>query len=156
MEMTATRKEQQEREDAVGPVRVQRARPSGTGLRNRRIGGEGGFTLVEVVMTMVLLSVGIMGLAPVMLAVVQGNRFAQNMSLATALAEDRLEQVLHHPVFAEITEANFPDEAQGTIRAGDPRSARVARAVSVAASNMSQSSALRRRCTGLPLAGPRF
>ncbi|MFO7767853.1 MAG: prepilin-type N-terminal cleavage/methylation domain-containing protein [bacterium] len=115
---------------AIGSGRVHRTR-----LCRRRsrlpLGGEQGFTLVEVVMTMVLLSVGIMGLAPVMLAVFQGNRWAQDMSLATALAEDRLERILHHPRYDQITEANFPDEAQGTIRAGDPRYRKFARSVTI-------------------------
>jgi prepilin-type N-terminal cleavage/methylation domain-containing protein len=93
--------------------------------------GVGGFTLVEVVMTMVLLSVGLLSLAPVMLAVVQGNRFAQNITLATTLAEDRLEEILNHPVYAQITLANYPSEAQGQIRGGDPKFTRFARSVTV-------------------------
>ena len=111
-----------------GSGRVHRVRGAegGPGVR-----GEGGFTLVEVVMTMVLLSVGLLSLAPVMLAVAQGNRFAQNITQATSLAEDRLEQVLHHPVYGDITSANFPSEAQGQIRGGDPHFTRFARSVTV-------------------------
>jgi prepilin-type N-terminal cleavage/methylation domain-containing protein len=111
-----------------GSGRVHRARGAEGVLRVRR---QGGFTLVEVVMTMVLLSVGLLSLAPVMLAVAQGNRFAQNITLATTLAEDRLEQILNQPVYAGITLATFPSEAQGQIRGGDPQFARFARSVAI-------------------------
>ena len=101
------------------------------GRRGASDGGEAGFTLVEVVMTMVVLSVGIMSLAPLMMAVVRGNRFAQDMTQATALAEDRIEETLHNPVYADITIANFPSEAQGQIRSGDPGYIKFARSVSI-------------------------
>ena len=93
--------------------------------------GERGFTLVEVVMTMVVLSVGLLSLAPLMLAVVRGNRFAQDMTLATSLAEDRLEEILHDPNFSRIIKINFPDEAQGQIRQGDPKYTKFARSVAI-------------------------
>jgi hypothetical protein len=82
-------------------------------------------------MTMVLLSVGLLSLAPVMLAVTQGNRFAQHITLATSLAEDRLEEILNQSTYAQITSANFPSEAQGQIRGGDPKFTRFARSVTV-------------------------
>jgi prepilin-type N-terminal cleavage/methylation domain-containing protein len=94
--------------------------------------GEGGFTLVEIVITMVLLSVGLLGLGPMMISVMQGNRFSQDMTLATSLAEDRLEEILHQPVFSTITTANFPDEAQGQIRSGDSHYVKFSRTVTIA------------------------
>jgi len=93
--------------------------------------GSGGFTLIEVVMTMVLLSVGLLSLAPLMVSVVQGNRFAQNLSTATSLAEDRLEEITKHTVYADIIAANFPSESQGQIRNSDPRYARYGRRVTI-------------------------
>jgi hypothetical protein len=83
-------------------------------------------------MTMVLLSFGIMSLGPLMLSVVRGNRFAQNLSLATSLAEDRMEEVMNHPVFSGITAANFPSEPQGQVEQGDATYARYARSVAIA------------------------
>jgi hypothetical protein len=82
-------------------------------------------------MTMVLLSVGLLTLAPLMVSVVQGNRFAQHLTMATSLAEDRLEEITNHNVFADITAAKYPSEAQGEIRNGDSRYARYARAVTI-------------------------
>ncbi len=93
--------------------------------------GEGGFTLIEVVVTMVLLSVGLMGLGPMMISVMQGNRFAQDMTLATSLAEDRIEEILHQPVFSSIMDSGFPDEPQGQIRNGDAKYRKFSRTVSV-------------------------
>ena len=93
--------------------------------------GERGFTLIEVVMTMVLLSFGLMSLGPLMLSVVRGNRFAQDMSLATSLAEDRLEQVLHYSNYDSIVAAHFPSEAQGQVHNGDQTYIKFARTVSI-------------------------
>lgn len=101
------------------------------GRRGASARGEGGFTLVEVVMTMVVLSIGIMSLAPLMMAVVRGNRFAQDMTQATALAEDRMEEILNDPLYANITITNFPSEAQGQIRSGDPAYIKFARSVAI-------------------------
>lgn len=109
--------------------RVQRTRCGTDGASLER---EGGFTLIEVVMTMVLLSIGLMSLVPLMLSVVQGNRFAQDLTLATSLAEDRIEEILHYPDYSQIITANFPNEAQGQIRQGDPRYAKFARSVTIA------------------------
>lgn len=113
---------------AVGSGRVHRARRAAGGDSPA---GQGGFTLVEVVMTMVLLSVGLLGLAPLMVAVFQGNRFAQEMSLATVLAEDRMEEIMNHPVYSEITTARFPSEARGSIRQGDQKYRRFSRSVAI-------------------------
>ena len=108
--------------------RVQRnARSRGEALSHR----ERGFSLVEVVVTMVVLSVGLLSLAPLMMAVVRGNRFAQNMTLATSLAEDRMEEILHNPVYADITEANFPSETQGQVQHGDPKYSKFTRSVTI-------------------------
>ncbi len=82
-------------------------------------------------MTMVLLSVGLMSLGPLMMGVVRGNRFAQDLTLATSLAEDRIEELLHQAAYADITEANFPDEAQGQVHSGDPRYSKYARTAAI-------------------------
>jgi len=66
-----------------------------------------------------------------MMAVVRGNRFAQNMTLATSLAEDRMEEILHNPVYADITEANFPSESQGQVHYGDPKYSKFTRSVTI-------------------------
>jgi hypothetical protein len=83
-------------------------------------------------MTMVVLSVGLLSLGPLMLAVVRGNRFARDMTLATALAEDRLEEIVNHPRYSAINDTTtFTDEAQGQIRQGDPRYAKFSRTVTI-------------------------
>ncbi len=111
--------------------RAGRVHRRGRDTTKRPRNGEGGFTLIEVVITMVLLSVGLMGLGPLMISVMQGNRFSQDMTLATVLAEDRLEEILHQPVYTDITATNFPGEAQGQIRNGDPRYMKFARSVAI-------------------------
>ncbi len=112
----------------TGPGRVQRAR-HGSGVALLK--GEGGFTLIEVVMTMLLLSVGLMSLGPLLIGVIRGNRFAQDLTLATSLAEDRIEEIMHQATYVDITEANFPDEAQGQIHSGDPRYSKYERSAAI-------------------------
>jgi len=112
----------------TGIGRVHRYRRGGV-LPSRH--GEGGFTLVEVVITMLLLSIGLLSLGPLMIGVIRGNRFAQDMTLATALAEDRMEEIVNHNDYDAITTSTFPDEAQGQIRNGDPAYTKFSRTVAI-------------------------
>jgi type IV pilus assembly protein PilV len=54
---------------------------------------EAGFTLLEVLITMVLLAVGILGVGGLAITTVQGNDKSNRLSAATMLAQDKLEQV---------------------------------------------------------------
>ncbi len=130
MEMMSILMNDTQQKDVPMPVRgrVHNAR-HGRGVIPGK--GERGFTLIEVVMTMVLLSIGVMSLGPLMLSVVRGNRFAQDMSLATALAEDRLEQILHYTNYDSITPTRFLSEAQGQVHNGDLAYIKFARAVTI-------------------------
>ncbi len=52
-----------------------------------------GFTLIEVMISMVILAVGILGLAPLMVLSIYSNTFSQDLTRATAVAQDRIEQL---------------------------------------------------------------
>src|SRR5262245_5532251 len=55
---------------------------------------EKGFTLIEVLVAIVVLSVGLLGLERVHIAAIQANTIARRLTQATTLAQDRAEQLL--------------------------------------------------------------
>jgi Tfp pilus assembly protein PilV len=55
--------------------------------------GERGLTLLEVLITLLMLAVGILGVGGLAVSTVQGNDAAGKLSAATVLAEDTLEVV---------------------------------------------------------------
>ena len=59
--------------------------------------GEGGFTLIEVIIAISILTVGLLAVATMQTAAIQGNFFAYRTTEATTLAQDRLEYLLSLP-----------------------------------------------------------
>jgi len=63
-------------------------------IKNFRLfGNSAGFTLIEVLASMVILSVGILGLASVVNSVNQYQNLAKNMTLATMHTTNKLEEI---------------------------------------------------------------
>ncbi len=54
---------------------------------------EKGFTLIEVMISMVILAIGILGLAPLMVLSIYSNTYSQDLTRATAVAQDGIEQL---------------------------------------------------------------
>ena len=52
-----------------------------------------GFTLIEVLITMVILAVGLLGMGALVVSVIQGNAQSNKITTATTLAQDRLEEI---------------------------------------------------------------
>lgn len=57
-------------------------------LRNKK-----GFTLLEVMITMVIFAIGLMGLASMHIMAIKGNSFGQQMTVASTLAQNQLEEM---------------------------------------------------------------
>ena len=68
---------------------IQRRKPSDTGMR-RAIGG---FTLMEVLVTIVILSIGLLGVAGLQLNSLRGNQNALEASVATNLAMEGADRI---------------------------------------------------------------
>jgi len=60
-----------------------------------------GFTLIEVMIALVILSIGILALVKLQISAIQGNTLSQNMTTAVSLAEQRVEQLKDTP-YAQI------------------------------------------------------
>lgn len=55
--------------------------------------GGRGFTLIEVIIAMFILTVALLSLVSVTIMVIKGNSFSKEMTTATTLARDKLEQI---------------------------------------------------------------
>ena len=60
-------------------------------------GGEGGFTILEVVIAVSILSVGLFAVAMMQTTAIRGNDNAYRVSESTTLAQDRLEALMAMP-----------------------------------------------------------
>lgn len=56
-----------------------------------------GFTIVEVMIALVVLSIAFLGLNSTLLAVIDTNNFSRRMMTATTLAQDKLEELKNLP-----------------------------------------------------------
>jgi type IV pilus assembly protein PilV len=57
-----------------------------------------GFTLVEVLVGLVILAIGLLGIAGMQVSSVRGNFFSNNLTEATFIAKDRLEYLKNLPL----------------------------------------------------------
>jgi len=63
----------------------------------KRIKREGGFTLVELLISVSILSAGLLALGSMQVSAISGNAYSANVSKGSTLAADRLEKLLALP-----------------------------------------------------------
>ncbi len=56
-----------------------------------------GFTLIEVFIAMLVLMIALLGMAGMAGTVIQANVFSRNMTAATSLAEEKIEELINTP-----------------------------------------------------------
>lgn len=68
-----------------------------------------GFTLIEVLIAIAILAVGLLGMATLAGSIISYNQLAQHITTATALAQDKIEELRGSPydAVAEGTESNI-------------------------------------------------
>ncbi len=59
-----------------------------------------GFTIIEVLMAIIILTIGLLGLAPLMVTSMAGNEFANDMTEANLIATDQIENLKTIPNFS--------------------------------------------------------
>jgi prepilin-type N-terminal cleavage/methylation domain-containing protein len=64
-------------------------------MAGRKLRCQGGFSLIEVLVALVILAVGLLGLAMFQITAIKGNAIASKWTVATELAQDRLERFRH-------------------------------------------------------------
>jgi type IV pilus assembly protein PilV len=77
------------------------------------IGPNAGFTLVESMLTLVIMSVGLLALAGLQITALRGNDLSRRMTTAVSIAEQSLEQLKNTPY------ANIQAEAASGITASN-------------------------------------
>jgi type IV pilus assembly protein PilV len=63
--------------------------------RKKRIKEQGGFTLIEVLIGLSILTVGILAVATMQISAIRGNHFSDNTTTALILAEQKMEDLLN-------------------------------------------------------------
>ncbi|MBU2487814.1 MAG: prepilin-type N-terminal cleavage/methylation domain-containing protein [Proteobacteria bacterium] len=63
-------------------------------IPGRTVRGDQGFTLLEVLISVVILTVALLGMAALSLGIMRGNDFSERITLAATLAQDSMEDVL--------------------------------------------------------------
>jgi type IV pilus assembly protein PilV len=77
---------------------------------------QSGFTLIEVLVAMVILTVGLLGTAGLTTGIIKGNFYSKNLTSATAIAQTQLEAV-QNKGYAGANTTNFPS-ATATVGMG--------------------------------------
>ena len=69
---------------------------------SKKLKNQKGFTLVEVMISMVILAIGVLGLAPMMVTAMYGNAFSEDVTSAAFLAQDSMERLKNQSVITPI------------------------------------------------------
>jgi type IV pilus assembly protein PilV len=81
------------------------------------IGEMRGFTLIEVLVTALILTIGLLGTLGLATGIIRGNFFSKNLTSATAIAQTQLEAVQNRG-YVNATTSNFP-AAAATVSMGN-------------------------------------
>ena len=89
------------------------------------IGPKAGFTLVESMLTLAIMSVGLLALAGLQITALRGNDLSRRRTTAVSIAEQRLEQLKNTPytniqaeAASEVTASNLHFTRQVTVTDG--------------------------------------
>jgi len=75
-------------------------------LFERSESGAGGFTLVEIMIALFILSVGLLAVATMQISAIRGNAMGNDVTHATLLAQDMLEQLKSSTNILTVADSN--------------------------------------------------
>ena len=80
---------------------------------NFYLSGQQGFTIIEVMIAVAILTIGILGVASMQVSAIRGNNLSDNITCALTLAEDKMEELLgldyDNPELEDVVQANNAD-----------------------------------------------
>jgi type IV pilus assembly protein PilV len=92
-----------------------------------QVSTEDGFTLIELMITLVILSMGLVALAGLQVSAIKGNTFSKRMTAAVSIANQKLEQIkdtAYANILSEsstqITQSNMTFTRQVTVTNNSP------------------------------------
>jgi type IV pilus assembly protein PilV len=92
-----------------------------------QVSTEDGFTLIELMITLVILSIGLVALAGLQVSAIKGNTFSKRMTAAVSIANQKLEQIkdtAYANILSEsstqITQSNMTFTRQVTVTNNSP------------------------------------
>jgi type IV pilus assembly protein PilV len=91
------------------------------------IKSEEGFTLIETMIALVVLSIGLVALAGLQISAIRGNNLSKRMTTAVSIANARVEQIKNMPYAniqsestTQVTESNMTFTRQVTVSNDNP------------------------------------
>ncbi|RJR36986.1 MAG: prepilin-type N-terminal cleavage/methylation domain-containing protein [Desulfobacteraceae bacterium] len=72
-------------------------------------GGQAGFTLLEVVVAISVLTVGLLAVASMQISGINGNKLGSTLTEGTTIAEDRLEKLIALP-YVDVKSSTSPQQ----------------------------------------------
>jgi prepilin-type N-terminal cleavage/methylation domain-containing protein len=86
-----------------------------------------GFTLIEVMIALVVMSISLTALAAVQISAIQGNAFSKRMTTAVSIADGKMEQIKNGSYASiisespiQVTQSNMNFTRQVTVTNGSP------------------------------------
>jgi type IV pilus assembly protein PilV len=78
-----------------------------------------GFTLLEVVIAIVILSLSMLGLSAMTISTINGLALSRRMTTATSLAQEKMEDI-KNTIYDGVFQSSYPVEDYGTIAGFNP------------------------------------
>jgi len=78
----------------------------------------GGFTLIEIIMSIALIAIGILGFSLSTAGIIQGNFISGNYTIATSLAQDKMEELLGKTSLTNVDNCTNPPDQDITATGG--------------------------------------
>jgi type IV pilus assembly protein PilV len=76
-------------------------------MSKRLISIEEGFTLIEIMIALVVMSIGLTALAAVQISAIRGNAFSKRMTTAVSIADGKMEQIKNSSYASIISEPSI-------------------------------------------------
>ncbi|MFQ5916970.1 MAG: prepilin-type N-terminal cleavage/methylation domain-containing protein [Candidatus Binatia bacterium] len=77
-----------------------------------------GFTLIEIIVAIALIAIGILGFSLNTVGIIQGNFVSGNYTIATSLAQDKMEELLGQISFTNVDNCTNPPDQDITATGG--------------------------------------